>query len=343
VATISDVAKLAGVSRMTVSRVINQKGPVTEKTRNIVNSAIKELNFRPNIVAKSLVTKKTHTIAYVMVNIADPFHSTVSKGIETCSYLEGYTTMICDTHSKHREQDYIHLLIDRGIDGAVFHHLAFTEAQVQGLEDSGVKCVLMDNEIDLPHTCEVNTDNYAGAMMAVDHLVSRGHRRIACIHGVLKRPRGKSIPYEDTFQYNIWRQRTQGYLNGLQRHNLPREYLYQGNGLEEIAVVCIPRCLEMILREKERPTAVYCENDIMAIMFLNAMIEKGLKAPNDIAVMGHDGLSICRMLHPYITTIAQPCYEMGYHAAAMLIQRIRNPIAVQKSLLKPQLNIGETT
>ena len=214
-ATIDDVAKKAKVSRMTVSRVINNSGYVKEETRLRINMAIDELKFKPNMIAKSLVTRKSRTIAYVMVNISDPFHNLVNKGFEAVAFENGYTTLMCDAHSASRVSDYINMLQERCIDGVVLHHLNITKKQVQELEASGVHCVLLDNEVELPEVNCVNTDNVQGARLAAEHLIKKGHTRIGCMHGTLRYPKTEKIASEDTFHYNIWKQRTQVCLNGI--------------------------------------------------------------------------------------------------------------------------------
>jgi LacI family transcriptional regulator len=341
-ATISDVAKLANVSKMTVSRVINNSGYVKKETRDSVLQIIEKLHFRPNMIAKSLVTKQSRIIAHVMVDISDPYQNLVSMGLEVCCYQHGYITMICDVHSKTREQDYINMLIDRCIDGVVFQQLAITQHQVQMLEKNNILCVLMDNEEKYPGIYNVNSNQYSGAMLAVDYLVSKGHKKIGCIHGTLKLPKGDNVPYIDTFQYGAWKERTRGFIDGMRKHGLEERYLYAGNGLESVARKRIPEIVDLILHEKEPPTAIYCENDIMAMVLLNSMVERGLRVPEDLAIIGHDGLSFCQMQHPYITTIVQPRYAMGFKSASILIQRLNNQEAEKVALLEPELLIGET-
>ncbi len=342
-ATIIDVAKLAGVSRMTVSRVVNQSGYVKTETRLLIQDAIRELNYRPNMVAKTLATRRNRTIAYVMVNISDPFHNLVSQGLESVAFRNHYTTMMCDTHSTSREQDYINMFRDFLIGGVILHHLALKPEQVRLIQSHGTQCVLMDNEEDIPGVSSVNTNNYGGAVMAVEHLVSRGHRKIGCVHGVLGRPEGQDIAYEDTFQFNLWKQRTAGFRDAMASLSLPPARLYQSNGRIELAIGCSKQIVRGILADPERPTALYCENDIMAIAILNELQEHGIRVPGDIAVIGHDGLDICRLLHPYITTVAQPRYEMGREAAKMLIDRIETKCEPRTITLQPAVVAGETT
>jgi LacI family transcriptional regulator len=341
-ATIGDVAKLANVSKMTVSRVINNNEHVKKETRRLVTQAIRELNFRPSMIAKSLVTKQSHVIAHVMFDISDPCNSLISKGLEICCFQHGYVTMICDASSKSRERDYINMLTNRSIDGVVFQQLNISDKQIYNLEQMGVTCVLLDNEKDYLDMYSVNANHYAGGMMAVDYLVSKGHKRIGCIHGVLKRPQGNDIPYVDTYQYMVWRQRTKGFVDGMRKYGLDDRNLYAGNGLAEVARQYIPGIVDSILRDKNRPTAIYCENDLMALTLLNVMHERGLRAPDDLAVIGHDNIPLCHMFHPYITTIAQPWHDLGFQSAAMLIRRLENKETVKKLVLKSELVIGET-
>jgi len=342
-ATINDVAKKVGVSSMTVSRAINNSGYVKEVTRKKINKAIKELDFRPNMIAKSLATKRSHVIAFVLVNILDPFHNLMSQGIESICYNSGYVVMMCDTHSPRRELDYINMFQDRCVDGAIFHHLALAGDKIKTLENNGVKCILIDNEDEIPDVLSVDTDNYTGGFMAAEHLVERGHSSIGCLMGTLQPRQGDNIPYEDTFQFSMWHQRTDGFKVGLDKHGIKKRFFFQGNALFDEAKVCVKQTLDQIESMAKKPTAIYCENDMMAIAMLNDMYERGMKAPDDLAIIGHDGIDFSRMLHPYITTISQPRYEIGQLAAQKLIERINGNEKIEKAVLKPVLIQGETT
>ena len=346
-ATINDVARRAGVSRMTVSRAINGTGHIREGTRERIFEAIRELKYRPNLVAKSLVTRRSRTIAYVMVNISDPFHNMVSRGFESVAYRSRYTTMMCDTHSSSRERDYIDLFLDHRIGGAVFHHLAITGDQAAELADAGVQCVLMDNELDLPGFAAVDTDNRSGGAMAAEYLFRRGHRRIGCVYGLLERPApesgdGAEIPYEDTFQFRIWRERTQGFTDALAGLGLEPSGLFQGNGRFDRMTRLAGPIADAVMGMDRRPTALYCENDIMAAAMLKAFYLRGVRVPEDMALIGHDGLDLCAMMLPNITTVAQPRFEMGKAAARMLIGRIEGVCPPERILLKPAVLEGGT-
>ncbi len=342
-ATIDDVAKRAGVSRMTVSRAINNSGYIKKTTKERIQQAIDELKYRPNLVAKTLVTRRNRTIAYVMVNISDPFHNMVSRGLESVAFKSQYTTMMCDTHLPSRELDYINMFMDHRLGGVIFHHLAINQQQVDELVEGGVQCVMMDNEEQLEGISAVNTDNHLGGAMAVEYLASKGHTRIACIHGALERPKGEDIPYEDTFQFNFWRQRTAGFTDKMKELGLEPAGYFESNGRIEYATQLAEPIMDEILGMDNRPQALYCENDMIAITVLNALQSRGISVPGDMAVIGHDGLDICSMRHPYITTIAQPRYEMGTTAARLLIDQIENKTPSRTVVLAPSLLIGETT
>ena len=343
-ATIEDVAARAGVSRMTVSRVINKKGYVSAEARERVEAAVKELNYKPNILAKALVTKRTSILAYVMIDISDPFHNLVKQGFESIAYHGRYTSMMCDVHSAERQRDYFNMFQEICIGGAVFHHLAVTEAQIRELEQAGVQCVLLDNEFDLPGVSCINTDNYAGGRMAAEHLLERGHRRIGCVHGALKRPDSTdSVRYKDTFQFRIWQQRTAGFVDALAVHGVEPAGFFLSNGRWEQAEKMASEIVNGILSAKEPITALYCEDDIMALTVYKRLQERGVKIPEQIAIIGHDGLDMIKMVHPQITTIEQPRYEMGKLAAQLLIEQIEQGATPKHVVLQPRLLVGETT
>jgi LacI family transcriptional regulator len=340
--TIADVAKEAGVSMMTVSRVINHSGSVSEKTRRRVQDAIDLLNYRPNMLAKGLATGKSKLIAYVMSNLSDPFHSLVSKGIENACFDRNYTVIICDTGSDQRVEDCIDMLIDRQIDGAIFHHLNMTPEHVARLAAGSVQCVMIDNETELPDVSSVDSDNYLGGMMAAKHLIAKGHKNIGCITGYLNDP-DSCEEYIDKFQRKIWRDRTEGYLGALSEAGLPRGVLYEGSGSLKQGFLLAQGHLREIMRLPDPPTALYCANDVIALGALSELLEMGIPVPGRMAVVGHDGLEMSMILYPRVTTIVQPRYEMGFTAANMLLDLIENQAEVEHRVMASALFQGDTT
>lgn len=339
-ATIEDVARLAGVSKMTVSRVINNSGYVKQQTRDRVNEAIATLKFRPNRLAQGLATGRSRVVAYMMVDISDPFHNLVSKGIEAVCYENGYTAMMCDIHNRTRETDYINMLIDRQIDGAILHHLDITQERVEELERAGVRCVLLDNEYTIGDVCNVETDNFGGGYMAAQYLAQKGMRRIGCMHGPLQDSLQSDV-YADTYQRRIWRERTNGFVEGLKAYGLEPVGFYPCSSDMAEGMRISKQIVWDLLSSGNPPDAIYCENDTMALGALSALLEKQYY-PKQMAIVGHDGLDMCRMLYPRVTTVAQPRYRMGYESCKLLIDLIEGKGSVRNILLKPELIIGDT-
>lgn len=354
--TIDDVARKASVSRMTVSRVINNTNLVKEETRKKVLEAIQELNYRPNNLAQSLVTRRTHTIAHVMASISNPFHPNVVQGVEDACYEKGYSVIICNANAKAKEQEYIGILKDKCVDGVIFHHLNITQEQVLEMEDNGIKSVLIDNEEPIYITHNVVTDNIKGAYLATKHLISLGHRSIGIIFSRMKyKENVPGMTYEDTFQFNLWKQRMKGFRLAMKEAGLtvdPRHMLEsEGGGDKGIKSgnVSMKKLIGGIkgarsfIEMKDRPTAIYAQNDLMAIGAINATIECGLKVPEHMSIIGHDGLDIGEVLYPRLSTIVQPRYKMGYTAARMLIDSIEQRDGDHNVYLEPSLVFREST
>ena len=277
-----------------------------------------------------------------MINISDPFHNLVSKGIESVAYRKQYITFLCDTHSRQREEDYINMFMDNRIGGAIFHHLSITEAQIKRMSDNGVKCVLMDNETDLDNVSTVNSDNYAGGKLAGEYLVSKGHQRIGVIHPPLKPISNPNIPYENTFQFKMWRDRTRGFTDALHAANLEPVAFYETLVRFEYAKLTMADIVNNVLASPIKISALYCEDDIMAFGVMDELWKHGVRVPDDIAIIGHDGLDMCHMVHPYLTTVSQPRYEMGRYAGEMLINEIEGDSEPKTVTLQPTLIPGET-
>lgn len=340
--TIADVAKRANVSMMTVSRVINNSGHVSEQTRKRVQEAIDLLGYRPNMMAKGLATGRSKLIAYVMSDLSNPFFSLVSKGIENACFDRDYTVIICDTGSDQRVEDCLDMLIDRQIDGAIFHHLNLSAAQVARLTEGHVQCVMIDNEVELPDVSSVDSDNYEGGMLAVRHLIEKGHKKFGCITGFLEDP-GDVEDYINTFQRRIWRDRTRGYLDALRDAGLSSNILFQGSGVLRTGFPLAQNYIREIMCLPDPPTALYCGNDLIALGVLSELLETSIPVPERMAIVGHDGVEMSMILYPRVTTIVQPRYEMGFTATNMLLDLIEKSAPVEHRIMPSTLFQGDTT
>lgn len=345
--TIADVAKHAGVSMMTVSRVINKNAHVSVKTRERVMRAIEELSYRPNMVARSLATRRNQMIAYVVSNLANPFFAEVSMGVENVCVDRGYTVIIYDVADEKRLEACLDMLIDRRLEGVIFHHLNISQEHVQILQENGVRCATIDNEQDLKNVTMIDSDDYLGGRMAARHLIDKGHSRIGCIHGCYDAKmleKYENVEYIESFQRRIWWNRTQGFLDEMKDAGLEPVCMLEGRGTARIGFATGRETLQQVLSLGDyRPTALYCENDLIALGVLSECLEYSLAVPNDIAIIGHDGLDVGMRLYPRVTTVRQPRYHMGTLAAEKLIDVIEKQIATERIVVQSDLFLGDTT
>jgi DNA-binding LacI/PurR family transcriptional regulator len=345
--TMTDVAQYAHVSKMTVSRVLSGNGYVKEETRRAVEQAISVLGYRPNLLAKGLVTGRTNLIVYLMPDICDPFFGNICKGIADTCYEQGYTSIVCNADSPESLDNFIDMVIDRKAEGAIFHHLCVTQAQIDRLLENQVTCVLIDNEYELQQVINIQNDNYLGARSAVNYLYEHGYRKIACIQGCLQEdePLPPDYSHVESYQKRIWQDRTRGFLDALHDRGLEPFAFYTGRGSApmDVGFTCGQRIVRRILEQSERPDAIYCQSDVIALGVLGELLESRVSVPEKIALIGHDGIDFCRYLFPRITTIVQPQRELGILAAGLLIKVSRGRAEIKNMLLPSALFEGDTT
>lgn len=343
--TMTDVAKAAKVSVMTVSRVLNDSGYVKKETREAIEKAIKELDYRPNLVAKSLATGKSNIIAYVLSDISDQFYGSVCKGVESACFARGYTALICNAETTGSVDKYIDMIADRKLDGVIFHHLPVGEQQVSILEEQGIQCVTVDNEFELGRVSSIDSDDYMGAFRGVSYLKEKGYSRIACICGEDPQQEANGRAYLESYQHKIWKERTRGYFDGINAGGLECGGIYYGRGSAEMQTSFESgrKAMEKLLKEDIRPDVVYCQSDILALGAVDVLYRAVPCLKDEIAIMGHDGLDICKLCYPHISTVVQPKYEMGVEAAQMLLDRIQGKSGeIEHRILKSHLFIGDT-
>lgn len=344
--TIDDVAKLAGVSAMTVSRYINNSGYVGEKTGKKIESAIRDLNFRANRIAQSLATKASMTIALIIASITDPFYPDLVLGVEDEAYARGYNVLLCNSDGKKKENEYIEILHDRYIDGIVFAHLNIDAKQLLLLNNMKTASVLIENEIDGLNTSNVTTNDVLGGYLATKHLIDFGHKEIGLIHGSLfNSGQRKIIRYQESFQFKIWNNRMNGYINAMKEAGLyiNQNFIVGGEEMSGDNEVDLGyNAMKKILEKSRRPTAIYAQNDLMAIGCFNAILESGHKVPQDFSIVGHDGIPFGDMIYPKLTTVEQPRYILGRTATSILIDSIREK-KVKNLQLDPRLIIKGTS
>ncbi|MFV9568200.1 LacI family DNA-binding transcriptional regulator [Thermoanaerobacter mathranii] len=327
-ANIREVAKRAGVSVATVSRVLNGSDSVSEETKERVLKAIKELNYHPNLLGRNLRRAETRMILALMPNVSNPFYARVVKGIEDVAHKNGYNVMLCNTDSDiNREKAYLELLKNRLADGVIFMAPVMSKEELTliGQNYPVIQCC---EYIEGAGVSYVSIDNFSAAYKAVRHLIGLGHKRIGM------------ISCENELVST--KQREAGYRKALEDSGLEFDEKLMKYG--DYSFKSGVRAAKQLLAMEERPTAIFAISDIMAIGAIRAIKEEGLKVPEDIAVVGFDDISFASMYDPMLTTISQPKYDLGCVAMELLIKHISGKLEEpQRIFLEHELIIREST
>ncbi|MFC2133984.1 LacI family DNA-binding transcriptional regulator [Bacteroidota bacterium] len=311
-ANLKDVAILAGVSTATVSRVINGSDKVNYETKKKVLKAVKTLNFKPSRVAQRLRFKdgKRKLIGLIVPDIQNPFYVDVVKGVEDMSYANDYAILMCNFSQEESKKNlYIDLMRAESVDGLIVAPVNEKDPKVIDLIRSGLPIVCVDRGVADEPVDIVVVDNAQGAFNAVELLIERGHKRIAYIAGL------PNIP-TSTFRLN-------GYMEALKKHKIKveDELIKFGDSKHESGKKIAAELLEM----ENPPTALFTGNNLITLGALETIHSKGLKIPEEIAIIGFDDMPWSISLNPPLTAVSQPGYEIGRSAAEMLFQRIADP------------------
>lgn len=307
--TLLDIAKHANVSRTTVSMVLNNKDiSVSEETRNRILDAAKELNYIPNSLARSLSTKKSYTIGFVIPDIENPFFAEMAKAIETEAEKMGYSTILCNTFNRsEKEEEYIKLLISKLVDGVIIVASGRKNNSINMLKDNEVPFVIVDRHVDEEENINgVFCDNEEGIKIGLDYLIEKGYKNIAFV-GAAKN--------------QIISNSRLGYFSKLaNKYNIFNEGLIEE---DEISLEGGIKATERLINREEKIDVIFYSSDVMAIGGMKCLIRKGLKIPEDISILGYDNIGICSFIEPELTTIAQPIYNMGEEAFNLLMNVIK--------------------
>lgn len=302
---LTDVAKKAGVSPTTVSRVINNYGSLSQKTIDKVNQAMKELNYQPNSLARSLQGKNTQLIGLIFPTVSNPFYGELIDKIETKLFERGYKCIICDSaNNPEKERNYINMLAANKVDGIIAgaHNLGIKE-----YENIDLPIIAFDRHLadGIPI---VGSDNFQGGYLATETLYFRGAKKI----GILTGSQRSNSPTN---------RRLNGYLTFIEEKSLTPivfkfEQNYQSVALKNIE---IKRILE-----NEDIDALFCTDDLTALLVYNQCRDLGISVPNDLKIIGYDGTKFIQNYFPYLTTLAQPMTDYADILIDLLIQRIKN-------------------
>ncbi|MGE5672666.1 MAG: LacI family DNA-binding transcriptional regulator [Mycobacterium leprae] len=331
-ATIKDVARLAGVATSTVSRVLSGSSRISPATHEKVRAAVKELNYHPNAIARSLVQKATKTIGLVIARpaeqaFANPFFPEVMRGIGSAVSAEGYNLMLNMSATPSDERTAcMRMLSHRQVDGVILTSAHTTDRLIDDLLAEEYPFVLIGRVPDSRPVNWVNNDNVAVGEMAVEHLIGHGHRRIALVRG----PKDLTVTTD----------RQQGYASALKRAGLPvlPEYHVDGGFTKEGGY----RSMIQLLGLPEPPTAVFCSDDLMAVGALIALKERQLT--RSVALLGVNDDPLTALIDPPLSTIRIPIFDLGIMAARMLIDSLSGKVAGPRQLILPsQLVVRESS
>ncbi|MBV1821355.1 LacI family DNA-binding transcriptional regulator [Clostridium cochlearium] len=329
--TINDVAKEAGVSISTVSRVLNNNYPVKEETRIKIEKAIEKLNYKPNMLARSLITKKTSTIGVIVPGITNLFFPTIVESIEDYSKDQGYSIVLCNTRGEAlKEKEIIENLMSKGVDGIIIIDPTIDNLKNKYLEDVSMKLpiIIINGSPEGIKGNFICYDEKVGTLEAFQYLLKLGHKEIAFIRG------------SKSYSYDI---KEKIYIDIIEKNNLNyKEILDVGKGNSIEVVENTQKKVEELLLKKNKPTAIFACNDLMALGSVNACNKLNLNVPYDISIIGFDNTLISNITHPKLTTVDLNMEEIGNIAALKLLEIIEDKNKSIKYTMETKLIVRES-
>ncbi|MCM5527295.1 LacI family DNA-binding transcriptional regulator [Parasegetibacter sp. NRK P23] len=334
--TIKDIAKALGLSTSTVSRALRDSHEISAETKQLVLDCAEKLNYRPNPIALSLKEKRSRSIGVVVCEIANNFFSQIINGIESIAYDRGYNVIISQSHESYeREVMDLHYLSSRSVDGLLISVSTETNdtSHIRALHEKGLPIVLFDRIADEIKTHTVVSDNFQGAYDATEHLIKNGYKKIAAL--------------TNSEFLSITSERLAGYREALLAHDIKpinswvKHCFYGGMIFSEIE-----EAVNNLLTQKNKPDAIFTTSDKLTTGCLKTLIRRGIRVPDEIAVIGFSNTDIPELLNPSLSVIRQPAYEMGKAATELLLQLIESKRPVkefEKRVLTPEIQIRDSS
>ncbi|NQX63370.1 LacI family DNA-binding transcriptional regulator [Paenibacillus qinlingensis] len=329
--TIYDIAAKAGVSAMTVSRVINNTGRISEKTRKRVRKVMEELHYIPNMLARSLVSQKTHLLSLLITDITNPFYTTLARGAEDAAKKAGYRLLFANSDEDYaKEKDYIDMILTTRVDGVLLAPTGDHSLEnLNQLRKHHIPFVVLDREIPGIDVDVVLGDSKAGARNLVEHLIRLGHRRIALVNGLqdVSTARLRYTGYEEAHR-----------LSGLQLDESLIVHLGYRDFHDDSA-------LDQLFQLEQPPTAIFAANNMLAVGVIQSLRARGFHVPGDISVVCFDDFGPAGAINPFLTVASQPAYQFGQLGMQLLIERLEseNNYEFRKIMLPSQLIVRSST
>ncbi|WP_034336932.1 LacI family DNA-binding transcriptional regulator [Deinococcus misasensis] len=319
---IKEVARKAGVSIATVSRVINGKEGYSDLTRQKVMRAIQDLNYKPNALARGLLNQKTQTLAIIFPQVSDMFTGRVLRGVEAAAHQENFSVIVCKTDGSHvRTMRHLELLAEKRVDGIVFASEILVKEYSDFIQRLKIPLVVLSGESDDPGIPCVRCDDQKASFTATSYLIGQGHTQIGMLYG------GRKGKLDEIT-------RVVGYHEALSHFHVPfdphKVITSEGFGFQEGKTGAA-----QLLDRFPNLTAIFAASDEMAVGVIAAAYERGIRVPEQLSVVGYDDLPIAEMTTPPLTTIHQPLYKMGFKAASMLLDHIHGREDLFSSVVFP--------
>ncbi len=306
-ATIKEVADRAGVAPITVSRVVNNSGYVSDKTRQRVEAAAAELSYVPNMLARSLRSSRTDILALVLTDVTNPFWTTVARGAEDVAGQHGFSVILCNTDEHEAKQNrYLTTLLRKRVDGFLYVPASDNPEPIRKIHQQGIPAVVLDRHIEGVDVDFVRSSSLDGACKLVNYLLDLGHRRIAVLNG----PSNVATA----------RERLEGYKQAIVAAGF--DYDASSTLFGGFTVDSGRQMMEKLLTKGQLPSAIFATNNFIAIGALQVLRQNGLRVPEDISVVCFDDIPASYIVEPFLTVVAQPAYQIGQRAAELLVERI---------------------
>jgi DNA-binding LacI/PurR family transcriptional regulator len=312
--TIKEVAKLAGVSPSTVSRVISDSPRISDETKQTVREIMDELGYHPNAIARSLVNKATNTIGIVMPQSTEraflnPFFPQALSGVSAAAHEQGYCILLSTGKSEKEQLESIQSIVMGGrVDGVIIMYSSVDNEVMDALEKLRTPIVVIGKPLKSKATLYVDNDNVEASFSVTEKLIKNGHKRIAFISG--------------SFRLVVSLDRLDGYMNALKKYEIPftKEYIVE---LSEFVKQGAYERTKQLLSLEERPTALVITDDVMAFGAMDAIKESGLRIPEDIEVMSFNNIPSAELTSPSLTSVDIDAFALGYESSKLIIEKIR--------------------
>lgn len=326
--SLRDIAKRAGVSVGTASNVLNRPGLVAPETVKRVQQVIEELGYIPNGYVKQMSAGQSRTLGLVLPNVSNPFFAEVARGVEDAAALKNYAVFICNTGESHvREERFMGVLIEQLVKGVLITPTSLKPGHIKTLKDRGMSVTLIDATSKSTSECSVSVNDVRGGEIAIEHLVELGHKNIAWVCGP------ETIPQA--------LERSKGVATAAKLHKVQVETI-RTTGM---TFDCGVEAGEKFLTLQERPTAIFCANDILALGVMRALLNAGVRIPEDVSLIGYDDIDFAPSAAVPLTSIAQPAYQIGFTATQLLLSECEGieTHAHQDVRFQPELVVRSST